>query len=74
MMTRPMFPSKSFFKDPGGFPWLDQGLSKDTKSEKKEERLGQNLFLILNMFRVPSVVTIQAPAGIGKSSMLKYDL
>ena len=24
------------------------------------------------MFRVPSVVTIQAPAGIGKSSMLKY--
>ena len=47
-------------------------MSKDTKVKKNGEKLGQNLFLILIIFRVPSVVTIQAPAGIGKSSMLKY--
>ena len=34
----------------------------------------QNLINTLKIVRVPSVVTIQAPAGIGKSSMLKYIL
>ena len=55
----------------GAFPAFLEAPHGWTQVRSKHDCHWKLLTNILNIVRVPSVVTIQAPAGIGKSSMLK---